>query len=422
MRGVVHTVCVLAWHQLQIQPDGRAKICCYDTGGDESVYRQRIDEIWGSERLRGIRLAMARGERPPACAFCHDSEDRTGASMRTLVNRAVDAEGVRRLLARAEAPDPPRQLVLETGNVCNLKCRMCNARSSSAIAADRVHHAWSVAEAEPPPEEPRFPAPWHRQEGFLGGELFSEDIKQLQIVGGETFMSAGGLLSLRTLVASGAAARLDVVLNTNGTWIDEDWLALLGEFRSSTLAVSLEGVGAWNDYIRYPSRFADVLAAIPRLRAVPRAHVMVSSTFQAYNALHYPRLLELCDELELMVYAHPVVNPPHLAARVLPPAARRAAAARLREYFARRTSGLPQVAVEALIPTLEDAGRPWDRELALTFMEFTNDLDATRDQSLAALEPELIGFFAEAGLPWQDRSRHFRADRPTSRGRGSRRG
>lgn len=393
-----------------------AKICCYDEhyredGEAASVYRHSVEEIWSSERLRRLRRAMAAGERPPTCARCHDSEDRTGASMRTLVNRVVDTVAVEQLLAHSrvsgQAPEPPRQLVLETGNVCNLRCRMCNGRSSSAIEADVVHRGWAGAEKMPVPDAPRIPAPWHKQESFLGGELFADAaaLKQLQMVGGETFMSAGGRMALRALVKSGAASGIDLVLNTNGTWIDEEWLELLGHFHSSLLAISLEGAGAWNDYIRYPSRFADVLASIPKLRAVPRARVMVSSTFQAYNALSYTKLLELCDELELVHYAHALVTPPHLAARVLPPAARALAAERLRAYFAARKCSVPQVATEALIPTLEDGGLPWDRELARTFMEFTNDLDRTRGQSLAELEPDLMTFFAEAGLPWEDRTR-----------------
>ena len=57
------TYCVLAWHQLQIQPDGIAKICCNDAGAGAdgeaaSVYRRRVDEIWNGARLRGIRRAM----------------------------------------------------------------------------------------------------------------------------------------------------------------------------------------------------------------------------------------------------------------------------------------------------------------------------------------------------------------------------
>jgi len=113
--------------------------------------------------------------------------------------------------------------------------------------------------------------------------------------------------------------------------------------------------------------------------------------------------LELVAELELMLYAHPVVAPAYLAARVLPPAARAVAAERLGDYFARRRSAVPQIATEALIPTLEDGGRPWDRELAATFVEFTRDLDESRGQSLAELEPELMTFFAEAGMPWPAR-------------------
>jgi MoaA/NifB/PqqE/SkfB family radical SAM enzyme len=395
---VADTFCVLAWRQLQIQPDGKAKLCCYDAGDAESVYERTVAEIWSSTRLRGIRRAMARGERPAACARCHESEDTTGASMRTLVNRAAAPEEVARILAGGDEVEPPRGLVLETGNVCNLRCRMCNARSSSAIAADPVHRAWSPATCEPPPADPRVPVPWHRQAAFLEREVLGPAVRQLQLVGGETFMSAGGLLALRALVASGAAAEIDLVLNTNGTWIDEEWLDLLGAFHSSHLAVSLEGVGPWNDYIRYPSRFADIVANLPRLRAVPRARVMVSSTFQAYNALSYTRLLAFCDDEALPVYAHPVQTPAHLAARVLPPAARALAAERLAAYFAARTSRVPQIATDALLAVLDDGGRPWDPDLARTFLRFTAELDESRGQSLAALEPELVAMFEAAGL------------------------
>jgi hypothetical protein len=152
----------------------------------------------------------------------------------------------------------------------------------------------------------------------------------------------------------------------------------------------------------YGRRFAKVFEKLPR------AQVMVSSTFQAYNALSYVKLLELCDSLSLPLYAHPVQNPAHLAARVLPPTARAEAARRLRAYFAAREHRVLQVATDALIPTLEDGGRPWDLDLAATFMAFTNDLDETRGQSFPRLEPEVIECFARDGLPWDPGTRFAR--------------
>lgn len=410
------TFCLYPFRQLQIETGGRVKVCCVDPGADDetsSVYRRSMDEIWNSDRLRGMRRAMANGEHVPDCASCHETERTAGWSMRSLMNARLPKYAKQQLITKSRATDfvlaeTPTRLLLETGNTCNLKCRMCHGLSSSAIAADPVHATWTNVEVPALPEDRRIPAPWYRQESFLSEELLRDvsSLRELHVIGGETFLSKGGKLALRTLVDRGAAPNIAITLNTNGTIVDEEWLDLLGKFQSSVIAVSIDGVGPINDYIRYPSRLDEILANLPRFRAVPRALTICSATFQANNALRFTELLVMCDELQLPVYCYPLQSPKFLAPNALPPNARALAAERLRAYFKARRSILSQTGVGGLVPLLEQDDGVWDRALAQDFMEFCNDLDQARGQKLADVEPELLELFAAAGMPWVETTRH----------------
>lgn len=428
MRTVADTFCALPFRRLQLQPDGLVKVCCVDqvAGADRdgsSVHRHSLAEIWNSARFRRMRRAMSAGQPLASCEACYTAERTGGSSTRTIENaRAFGPPGAReaatqiqRLVDRSRPSDfvlrePPQELLLEVGNACNLACRMCHALSSSRIQSDPVHGAWAAVpslEAESSPS--RLRGPWHRDEAFVSSELLRDAtaLRQLQIIGGETMLSRGGLLVLRELVRRGAAGDISLVINTNGTVLDEEWLELLGHFKTVALSVSLDGVGVVNDYIRYPSRFDEVMASTPRFRQVPGATVMVTTTLQAYNALGFSALLDFCDGQALRAFVFPLQWPAHLAVAVLPPRARALAAARLREYLARRGSAMLHYGAEALVPTLEAPGDQWDRELAAVFMEFTNDLDGDRGQRLASVAPEIVAHFAEAGMPWDERTRHL---------------
>src|SRR5260370_28377292 len=173
------TACIVPWTTLAIGPDGRATFCCdipaplTVDGRMGSVYRDSLDDLWNARELVEVRAAMARGEKPESCRLCWQREAAGGASRRLLSNAAYRQMGGRLAVGELQREGAgsgfrlerrPDWFILELGNVCDLKCRRCSPLSSSRIAADPLHAAWTASEPAaasetPPAGQPRRPPP-----------------------------------------------------------------------------------------------------------------------------------------------------------------------------------------------------------------------------------------------------------------------
>src|ERR1700756_3790022 len=107
--------------------------------------------------MRGIRRDMVDGKRVAGCAECYQEEKGGGFSMRMRANANWESGWLNeehatiaslKILAVANdyrMPVLPADIEVDTGNLCNLKCRMCSDSVSSRIAKDPVHRRWATA-------------------------------------------------------------------------------------------------------------------------------------------------------------------------------------------------------------------------------------------------------------------------------------
>jgi MoaA/NifB/PqqE/SkfB family radical SAM enzyme len=425
------TFCILPWTQLNFSTDGSAQLCCAATrsiadrkGVPLSLDRVPFTEIWNSDHMVAARKAMAEGRRVADCQACYVHERTQGTSLRKESNDAwlwrVTPEdrpaAIRSRIAqsvddRHRMKTPPKKLHLWFGNHCNLQCRMCTASFSSRIAADPVHRSWSPGgpSAGLPPDRRRFHdgRNWAESESVVFGELFEDtsQLTSLAFAGGEPLFQAQIEPLIQLLIDRGRAPWMDLYFSTNGTVYRESLVDKLRQFDKVTLAVSLDGPPAINDYIRFPSRFDAVWENVLRLRDLRFAVVQVDPTFQAYNALGITDLLRRCDQEGVeCILGNVLLYPKHLSIQVLPASCRRMARERLERYGA-ECPERHRPGAAALARSLSDPDRPDQRRLLSTFMTFTNDLDASRKQSLAAAIPELVEELAAAGFAWKDTRR-----------------
>lgn len=426
------TFCMFPWFQLNLTMDGGARLCCRafkqvedGKGVPLTLDRVPLSEIWNSEHVVKARKAMAEGRRVADCQPCYLHERAQGTSLRTEVNAAwlssLAAEerptAIRDRITQSVADrhvmkTPPRSFHLWFGSHCNLQCRMCSATYSTRIAADPVHRRWNPDITEPglPPGQRRFNdgRRWSESPSVVFGELFQDtsQLISLSFAGGEPFLQPQIEPLLQLLIDRGQAPRMELFFSTNGTMMRESLLEKLRGFRKVTLAVSLDGYGAVNDYIRFPSRWDAVWGSVLRLRDRGFATVQVDPTVQAYNALGLTDLLRLCDREGLeCVLGNLLLEPEHLSIRALPEACRRVARERLAAYL----DGCPErhrAGAAILVRALSAPQDPRQAALLSTFMTFTNDLDASRKQSLATANPELVEMLAAAGFPWRDDRRY----------------
>jgi MoaA/NifB/PqqE/SkfB family radical SAM enzyme len=177
-------------------------------------------------------------------------------------------------------------------------------------------------------------------------------------------------------------------------------LRLAEHFKAFSLALSLDGVGAQNEYIRYPSRWDEVVANLEVLRSIPNIHLSSSTTLMAYNALDLVEVLRFLDAQGISLFVNPLFDPYYLRADVLPPQARRLAAQRLRAYAASDCRPEHQAMVAALAKGLEPERDTVDEQALREFARFTHDLDVARGQNFGATFRELADLIADAGVDW----------------------
>jgi MoaA/NifB/PqqE/SkfB family radical SAM enzyme len=424
MGGVASKLCVQPLTHLYIRSSGRIQVCCAfsgDLAGEDgeplSVYSTPLPQIWNSPAMIDVRRDMIDGKEIPGCEYCYRVERLGGRSKRIAENEEWQAKIggdprlalpalMRESIATQHRLAGPASYHLDIGNLCNLKCRMCNGASSSRIQRDPVHRRWADRWSEPlqPAARSRFSGPghWFQQKEFVIGELLRNpgQIKNLYILGGEPFIIKEVGDVLERLVEAGAARDVTLCFNTNGTTAKPRWLPLTREFRQLNLWFSVDGYGKWYEYIRYPARWSTLIETIETLRALPNASCAVSIAAQAYNVLHLVELFRYLDSIAMPFGAASIGHPRYLRSVVLPPAARRRAAERLRSYAEESAVATHRDIARTLASELEQAGDVFDPDLMHEFMCFTNALDQSRGQNLLALDPELPQLLAHPGFAW----------------------
>jgi MoaA/NifB/PqqE/SkfB family radical SAM enzyme len=301
---------VVPWLDRLVDERGFLKVCCVAEGPanfltDEAGRRINISddrgqaEVGNSPRLRELRRLMLAGDWDPMCERCRASELAGGGSSRLGRNHHLRRH-VPSLLADT-APDGTvttpriRHLDLRLGNHCNLTCRMCTPGASRlwADAYDRVQperyrlgpERLAVLKAIDWIDDP---AVWVRFRALV------PDIEWLHFAGGEPMIVPAMIDALRMAVEEGCAARIHVSYNTNLTLLPRAATDLWPHFKRVSVSCSVDGYGPLNDYIRRPSRWADIDRNLRELDCHVRdwnlSEVHVATTVQIYNALDLDRL------------------------------------------------------------------------------------------------------------------------------------
>ncbi len=147
--------CPFPWMHLDINPQGTVKVCCRGSGcvksadGNEmSIYHHSMDDIWNSTHMRDIRSRILAGKRVADCVNCYRQEKETGSSYRIHSIRQWDAGELRTRIAQSigdghHVAGSPSYYQINSGNLCNVKCRMCSSTFSSLIEEDDVHNKWA---------------------------------------------------------------------------------------------------------------------------------------------------------------------------------------------------------------------------------------------------------------------------------------
>jgi glutamate-1-semialdehyde 2,1-aminomutase len=305
---------------------------------------------------------------------------------------------------------PPSALHLWLGNLCNLKCRMCSPAFSSRVASDPVQSKWlgELSLAETPSRIPRHDY-WSQSEQVVFDEVFNhpESLRWVHFSGGEPLLHRSFLAIVQKLVDGGHASHIRVYINSNGTVYSPRLSSLLKEFSSVELAVSLDGIGKLQEYIRPPSKWDTVCRNVFAFHndGIP---VSVRPTVQAYNVFDLLELARWCETNGLPFFLDNVLMAPRfLSFDMLPTLVVDEAVQCWTQYLNEECTDTNRWHVGTVVAALRRQ-RPEANtisSLQQQFLQFTHDMDRSAGQLFATACPRLYERLMVAGFDFSPRAR-----------------
>jgi len=385
------TYCPLPWLHICTHPTGRLKLCCEDTL--RSRYpepapfhiRDGLKPYLDSPYLAWVKSSMLRGERLEECSVCYRQE---ALGLHSKRQHEIAAWGL------VSGESRPVYMDLKLGNRCNLQCVMCDPSSSSRLAAEYRELGWDSA---PPFHTGQMGLPtvsamaadfnWPEEAG-VWQTLLDElpHLRRIKFTGGEPLLSPHLPKLLRQAAELAGGRRLRIQIVSNATLIDDSLLRLLGQF-DLDLAISLDGVGKVNDFVRYPSRWESIAGNLELIRRHGIAF-RINSTCSLVNMLYLTDLIEFNEWIGgPRITFIPVQSPEILDPAIAPPRLVQAARARLDAWRQRSRSGESGYYYERLERMLR--GARYDAPLFDRFLKYLSRLARHRSMPLGEYLPEL---------------------------------
>lgn len=381
------TFCIQPWTSIATNASGNMRVCCNSTPGKNfimkddgspyKIYRDSLTEAWNSPTYTTIRQQMLDGERPEMCERCFREEDVGVRSARQSWNEAwgYDSDFT------AVAPENIRYVDIRLGNLCNLKCRMCNPYASSQWVNE-----WALVEETLPESEV------HRLKNmeWFDNDLvwdnladYAHSIEEIYLTGGEPTLAISQYRLFDKLIELGVAKKIRLKYNTNLTNIPSKMVDYWKHFKRIKINASIDAYGDLNRYIRFPTAWSSVeknIALFREMRENNNLMLQIHITVQMYNILYLPKLLDYLLDNELDdIYLNILNHPDYLNVRVLPKELKEEASKRLESYkHIKKVPGLISYM------NAED----WSH-LIPRLKEYTIALDKSREESCLDACPEI---------------------------------
>tara|TARA_R110001606_G_scaffold135407_2_gene272433 strand:+ start:41 stop:1393 length:1353 start_codon:yes stop_codon:yes gene_type:complete len=428
-----NTFCINPFYQFMVKTDGTSGVCCnLDTPRNEemlgNVNNTSIKDIWNSDFYKSLRLQLLNGEKPDVCTKCWKEEDQGLDSVRITSNREFDLVDESINLEKCAEDDGyletnPGFLDLRLGNLCNLKCRSCSSDQSSQIQKENLKlekkhgkmHFFNTNKNDNLFDWINDDSFWKELQDIL------PSVNLIYFVGGEPTLHERHYEILQKIIDDGRAKDVKLQYNTNLTNIQDRFISLTNQFREVELAVSIDGYGELNDYIRYPSEWKTIQHNLDRLtNEMSSLTLAIDLTLMSLNALRY---LDVCDWLIdynkkiglLIMIFHICYEPKHMSLYVIPSKVRR----KYLEESKERIANIKQSFIE--LDTKTDMGEmsftkifeeyitamssdiEYDGQERKNFIEYNNILDEHRGgKTLFEVLPEYEDIFNKKSS-WSER-------------------
>ena len=307
--------CDLPFEHQYVHMSGSMRLCCATLENvlkkNENRYHMSndsLEKVWNSEYMKKVRLAMKNGEVLNACSKCIQQEERGYGSMRTERNKEKNLAK----LTEDGQIGLPHSMELHFGNVCNLKCKMCGQDYSNQVGKeileigekDKDFLNWVKEQSGNVnnwTNNLSVEYTWFQNKKVKDRliEYVSKNITLLTIIGGEPTVIPEFYELLDYCYNKNTIQNKHVTIVTNLTNTNPKMTDWLSKMKGWTIWASMDGVGDITEYIRYPSKFKQVIKNVNFYKKLLHEHGNGSITFSP--AVQLLNIHQLDEMLELFI-------------------------------------------------------------------------------------------------------------------------
>lgn len=300
--GIIDRYCAAPFRHMVHRSDGQTSPCCiWNDSGKTQMPASTHADPFNHELMTNLRSSMLANETLDGCSECYSREAGGYESMRQFFNREYGRPTDAHL----------RYLEFNIGNLCNLKCRMCNSFSSSKWIADELALGIEPTQLVRPDVK------------CIGTDVSRLD--KIRFVGGEPSLEQPTMAALLDQIEreAGGLSHLEVRVTTNCVeLLDGGMLDRLAKCKTVEMQCSIDGVGPVNDYQRTGAEWDPLLDNLCWYQtSLPSnfdlAMLTSWSIINCYHAVDF--MAFVLDKLQrYSIWGHPVRKPEYLDMRNLP--------------------------------------------------------------------------------------------------------
>jgi len=340
-----------------------------------------MTDFWHSNTMKQIRQELLTDQRPAMCERCFREEDSGVRSARQAWNE--------KYMFDYEASTTPPMMIkyidIRLGNLCNLKCRMCNPYASNQWVDE-----WHLVEEQLTDSEIErlTKMDWPNDDAVANNLLkLANTIDEIYLTGGEPTLALSQYKLFDKLIELDLARGITLKYNTNCTNLPNKLVEYWKHFKKIKINASVDAHGDLNRYIRYPTGWSLVeknLKTFIELEQQGKIDLQLHCTVQIYNVLEIHKLFDYLAASGITdIYLNILNHPECLNVRVLPPELKQLASDRLKPYTHIKK-------VQGVIDYMN--AEDWSNKLP-AFIEYTQVLDKSREEQLLDLVPEFSNVF-----------------------------
>lgn len=408
------TICPNFFNNVMNDSFGVYKTCCLHVPiKDNKVVgvgvNESLETFWNSDYMKQSRVKAIKGEEIKGCEECYRSERNGGTSLRKdLVEIYEENEDYLDSVKIAGDNDGhldkfPTAIELRVGNLCNLKCRMCQPQDSDLINKEYkelISIDSTLGDILPIVD---FEITDDLTNYIQGIKDNASTIKVIRFSGGEPLINKSFYDLLDYLIEGDYAKNIEFRLNTNLTKMKEDTLEKLSKFKKVTIDFSIDGLGQVYEYIRYPMVWDITKGKINMVYNFMSKHGNVKMnanfTVQTYNIFDMFNLIDFFLSKSILPILHILQNPSYLNIRNMPDNLKDDVRVKIDQTLVeienKKYPDAFQVewVIERLIAIKNQLSlERFDYQIVL-FKKFTNALDIKRNQNISVMIPEISKYY-----------------------------